>query len=174
VVADCDDVLVAHNQYLDVAAVGANIFTLHSGTTGIVADRNIFPASIGSKKAYADFAFTVGFRAKIDGTTYVCVADDGVALLEFEHSLQQGLVSISTLSSLTTTVPRGIYFIRAPTGQEIVTGLTEWNITGVSKTTGALTGTTGANGNTTISATAGKLYLENRTGASRFYAVTFM
>lgn len=48
----------------------------------------------------------------------------------------------------------------------------------VATTTGALGGTTGTNGNLTISvtvtATGDRLYIENRTGAARGYVLTFL
>lgn len=39
---------------------------------------------------------------------------------------------------------------------------------------GVLTGTTGVDGNTTVSATGGVIYIENRSGGSQEYVVTLM
>jgi hypothetical protein len=168
------DCVVAFNQYLDVTEVGTNIYSNLADCIGLVLEGNKFPIGITGKNLYSDIPFAAGARITIDGTTFLYCADDAAVSLDHRGNAGQGMVAIYTASSATSAVPRGFYFIRSGTGEEIVLGLDKYNSTNVAETTGALTGTTGSDGATTVSATDRKIYIENRSGAGRIYAVRFL
>ncbi len=90
------------------------------------------------------------------------IADDGV--YSFTPTRQNGIIIFTGVEDGAATVG-GVFFYRVQTTAALV-ALSAGSNTNV--TTGALTGTTGTDTKFTISAhTDGKIYLENRRGASR-------
>jgi hypothetical protein len=97
----------------------------------------------------------------------ITIADDAVETLQFSGNQCAGML---TICATTKNAEYGTVWFRVGTSPD--TGLLA-NSTNFAVTTGVLTGTTGVNGNLTISAhTDGKLYIENRTGGSRSYIIT--
>lgn len=127
-------------------------------------------------KSNTDVSLTTApYRVKNDGTTktvstytnQITIADDGVTIII--APFQSGMIEVFAQNA-------GGFFGKcyfrvagSPLALEAYAGsLTSF-------TTGALTGTTGVDGETTISADgAGNIYIENRTGADREYVWAFV
>lgn len=96
------------------------------------------------------------------------IADDSVAT----YTTPSATVSfLMTSNGVSSTQPRGLFHARTSTAflERLDTAPTQ---TSIALTTGVLTGTTGSDGNFTISAAAdGKLYFENRSGGSRVISI---
>jgi hypothetical protein len=86
----------------------------------------------------------------------------------------QGMVEISTASAA-ASAPRGLYWMRAdPASTAAISAVAALAAANVTLTTGALTGTTGVDGNMTLAPHIdGRLYVENRSGATRVVGLTF-
>jgi hypothetical protein len=101
------------------------------------------------------------------------VADDAAATIDFSafgYSVGLILFAINTNSGLITSVPAGLFRARAGAAPSIEN--VSLNLTNVVLTTGALTGTSGTDGKVTISVhTDNKLYIENRSAASRVFTI---
>jgi len=97
------------------------------------------------------------------------IADEGFTTFEFDSDPSSGIAVIA--SNITAGEHAIVYFRVGSTPQcSILAGSAN-----ATATTGALTGTTGTNGDLTISAhTDNKLYIENQTTTSRSYTVTFL
>lgn len=96
------------------------------------------------------------------------IADDGFA--SFDLPSTKGIIIITNLAGVAVAEHLIAYF------NTITPRLNAWD-TGASTavTTGALTGTTGTDGNFTASVhTNGKLYLENRRGGNRAYGIAVL
>jgi hypothetical protein len=100
------------------------------------------------------------------------IADDGVA----SFTVPGNSVALVLIVENAATAPRlqGLFWCRAtasPTCSNIALATTS----GVTFTTGPLTGTSGIDGNQTLAThTDGKLYIENRSGVTRTYSLMFM
>ena len=93
-------------------------------------------------------------------TDTVTIPDDGVYI--FRPTQQFGIANFSSNTSLLRAI---VGYRCSATGAQ--TTLLSTAVAGVAVTTGVLTGTTGSDGNFTVSADAsGNLYFENRRGAS--------
>jgi len=101
----------------------------------------------------------------------VTVADDAVANFTFNTDPVNGMLS---LAGNAATAGAALIHYRAGDASAFVNILAEAGVN-VTGTTGVLTGTTGVDGELTISAdsTDPKLYIENRTGSTRVYSLTF-
>lgn len=102
------------------------------------------------------------------------IADDGVYTFDL-GALTNGIVlmTIHTGSGAKTAVPVGQFRVRASAAP--FTENISLDLTAVTLTTGALTGTTGTDGRFTISPhTDGLVYFENRTGSTRFITLLIM
>jgi hypothetical protein len=99
------------------------------------------------------------------------IADDAVASFTFNTDPVNGMFS---LAGNLSGAGAALVHYRAGDASAFVNILAEAGVN-VTGTTGVLTGTTGVDGELTISAdgTDPKLYIENRTGTSRVYALTF-
>ena len=117
---------------------------------------------------------TIMHRRELDAPSVysektITINDDSVASLSFSGSAARGIVLIAGSVS---GAGHAVVAFRV-TDNVFTNGLALSADAAV--TTGALTGTTGVDTNLTISAhTDGNLYIENRTGSSRTYSVTFM
>lgn len=102
------------------------------------------------------------------------IADDAATSFDFDPQdvgSAIGVVFIWSTSNTAAAVPTGCWRVRAGT-TPAVTELFKASGASVISTTGALTGTTGTDGNFTISAhTDGLLYFENRSGSSKVIRV---
>jgi hypothetical protein len=168
-------VTASEQAILNVGAITCNAvdWTKMAGfanLTGATASRNFVssgaaPTSIGyteQRSAIIPPMVASQFRSM----TPVSVSDDtAISLPSFR---EQGFVLLST--DATTT--NGIFWYRVdsvPNLQQVYAGAD------LNNTTGPLTGTTGTNGKTTISAANdGKIYVENRMGATRVITLTFL
>jgi hypothetical protein len=104
-------------------------------------------------------------------TASYVMADDTAVTLPIGASA--AIVAIVSTATISTSI-NGEYHVRAA-GAAGVVAMCQADPTGVNFTTGALTGMTGTDGKSTLSAdTSGNLYIENRTGASRSLAVTIV
>lgn len=95
------------------------------------------------------------------------IADDAATSYAVDATAS-GFVFICTRGTPGSGSPNGLYHFR-PSG---ITAVNVHTTTGITMTTGALAGTTGSDGDFTISAhTDGNIYLENRTGSSKTVSV---
>jgi hypothetical protein len=99
-------------------------------------------------------------KDRLDGSGSQTIAEDGV--YSFTPPNAQGIIIVYPSKS-TEVAYRGVFAYRT-TATEFLQAIVSNSLTA---TTGELTGTTGSDGNMTVSVhTDGKIYLENRTGAS--------
>ena len=127
----------------------------------------------GAVKGSAGFTENTGTSTKVNGTYTLNLADDTAVGLPIPGTSVQGLVAIGGHSTATHS-PRGLYWVRGDAGPSVasVAAIAAANVT---LTSGVLTGTTGTDGNVTISAANdGKLYIENRAGLARVIDVSFL
>lgn len=100
------------------------------------------------------------------------IADDGVATIAFDGDAQ-GIVFVSAKD-----IGGGIAIAYVRIGTSPQSAVLASSLSGggsVVATTGALTGTTGSDGNLTISChTDNNLYVENRSGGARKYQLAFV
>jgi hypothetical protein len=97
------------------------------------------------------------------------LADDSVFVFDFE----QELVGQMILSSNSDFIGRGIFAFRASATSPFLVNITKVNTLNLS--TGALTGTTGADSAVNVSVDVnGKFYIENRTGATRRFVLSVL
>lgn len=98
------------------------------------------------------------------------IADDGVATYEFDTAGTHGVMVIGA-----DVVAAGPCMVAFRVGNNEYVSLLGGDSSVVVGTTGELVGTTGTDGDLTISGHSDKkLYLENRTGGERTYTVTFL
>jgi hypothetical protein len=109
---------------------------------------------------------------KIDGTYMRSIPDDTAVSLKVGGIGKQGLVQIA-MQSATSSSPRGLYWVRtSPASFDPISVIPAANVI---LTAGVLTGTTGIDGNVTMSThTDGNLYIENRAGTARKIGVKFL
>jgi hypothetical protein len=116
----------------------------------------------------------VGAIVSVPGEVAFSLDDDTAATLELPYAGTAGIFAICTGATPGAVNPNGVFQARCSTSPVInaVAMLTSANVV---LQTGALTGTTGTDGNTTISAhTDRKLYIENRTGVARSYYLSVL
>lgn len=102
------------------------------------------------------------------------IADDGVAVIAAPRSERTAVVTLTPTATPASARPAGSYWMRA-TGTPATAVVGATTTTNVTTTTGVLTGTTGTDGNFTISAASnGNFYFENRSGGPVIYVVTMM
>jgi len=133
-----------------------------TGSNGVIT----FPTRFALNRSAASAA---GFLSR-----RFTVANDTVATYAMPKGDYSGNISISPVSSPSNDNPAIIFWARA-TANPVISKLvsTPANPTNFVLTTGALTGTSGAVGNVTMSVhTDGLLYIENRSGSSRSYNLT--
>jgi polygalacturonase len=173
VVADRDGIVVAGSQANDIRIIDNTIdasagsvtraINLIAPVTGIVRDNiargtfSITPFTFSA--SIANFRNIVQARPR---EVQFTVADDGVFVLPIISSVNV-LVAIGSASAGNAN-PNMIFRAR-PNASPQCAAVTA-AITNVAFTTGALTGTTGVDGNTTISADNGNIYVENRSGGA--------
>jgi hypothetical protein len=105
-----------------------------------------------------------GNGAQLPVVYTVTIADDGVFSLDFGKG-----IFISFFSVACNNGAFGQWLARAATTPSMTAMLTA---SGITATTGVLTGTTGVDGEITVAAEdAGKYYVENRTGGSRPFLI---
>lgn len=122
----------------------------------------------------------VGFNS----SAAITLADDSATWIEMPVGTTTAIVCIvtSTGSGGASNKPSGIYRVRydstsqcSPILFEGATAVNSTTGTNIVTTTGIFAGTTGGDGNFTLSAhTNGRVYFENRTGGSKTFAVTFL
>ena len=114
-----------------------------------------------------------GTRSIINGAVFFSLADDTAASWLIPAQYQQGLLWINSHSNSNPS-PRGLLWIRTA-GGAVCTIISFVNTTNITATTGTLAGTTGSDGNFTISThTDGMVYIENRSGSTRRIDMRFM
>lgn len=104
----------------------------------------------------------------------VTIADDAVAIIDAPSSDFTCNLHITPLSPPANGNPAGSFWGRATASPACtIIGLT--HTTNVATSTSVLTGTTGTDGNLTVSfANTNKIYIENRTAASRTFILTLL
>lgn len=163
------DVKVLNNTYLDVAAVGTNVWSI-SDTASVTCKGNAFPVdgSMVGKNPYGQAYFTGRGLRIVDDTTVFSLLKDTVARIPVTSIGGQGLVWIYALASTATNRPRGLYFYRANSVDSLILTPVVDVASGVTTTTGDLTGTSGTDGVVTLSVINGYIVIENRFGTSNF------
>jgi hypothetical protein len=138
--------------------------------------------SDGAGGAVQGSALTLGDGGELSGVGGArkgvsAIADDGVLAIALPAGALSAIVEFcpGTLPGATTPVFTVFAKVSASPSVALVQvnegGAPLSAATNINLTTGALTGTTGADGKITVSAhTDGKVYVENRIGANRFYA----
>jgi hypothetical protein len=157
------------------AYVDNNIVEAINGTEGrgIYIPNNTMTGSVSGNKirgTYTNGALPVPQAMLGDGNEWdgapnferQTIADDGVYLLPGVQVAHQQF-SVTTAGS-GPNLPNGIFSARVTASPQII-ALTTFGAN-VTLTTGTLTGTTGTDGNFTISAGTTGVYFENRTGAA--------
>jgi hypothetical protein len=126
------------------------------GTAGILAGSTATVSSIGEFSAVKSIETGSG-----------AIADDA-AVSYTVGTTASGFVFICTRGTPGSGNPNGLYHYQA----SAITAINVHTSTGITLTTGILAGTTGADGDFTLSAhTDGNIYLENRTGGSKTVSV---
>ncbi len=120
--------------------------------------------------------FRIGYPA-ISGQGFnsrrVTIADDSVAITAAPVTDKTVLMALVPTGVPGAGNPTGLYWLRC-TGSPAATGVNASTTTNVDVGTGILTGTTGTDGNLRINAANdGNIYIENRTGVSRTFVLTF-
>lgn len=116
-----------------------------------------------------------GAACTIDGATIITLADDQASSLLAPGNNGSALMSIATNLASGSANPRGIYWVNADGSPFAPYSIGTVSATSITTTTGALSGTTGADGDFTMSThTDGRVYFENRSGAERVIAVQFL
>ncbi len=174
-----NDVLITHSS---------NLLTFSGAVNGYSFDANLLLPTSGSAINFAsgDVLITHGSNTlsftgagsgysfdalviapRIKSAVAVSVADDAAVDLGAMANTRE-LVLIWARNAGTTPVLAGLFYVNTSGAPEIVqiAGPT----TNVVTTTSNVTGTTGVDGNWTISATSGSLKVENRTGSSKSIA----
>lgn len=171
---DGGDVRVEENLLVGGSTVGTSadkVISLHNGTapTTNTAGAQLFAESGDFKVRDGD-----GYEMVMRGEISFSVADDAVYTLDLDGvTTGIALLKIHSASGAATSVPVGEF--RARAGASPFIENFSLDLTSVTLTTGALTGTTGTDGDFTIAPhTDGNLYLENRTGATRFLTLKKM
>jgi hypothetical protein len=115
---------------------------------------------------------TGGLKAPMVATTSQTVADDGVYSVEIPFT-SAGFVIANAGSTPATGLPQGIYWIRKSANAPVL--IVAFSTATITLTTGVLTGTTGIDGNSTMSvASSTTFYFENRSAASQTMTFTFI
>ncbi len=123
---------------------------------------------------------TQKYKKRVIGTSGVSskeavltVPDDRAAYVEFSAAAPTGMIAVC--SSVPGSGGTALFAFRVGDASRAITILASAGPT-TTATTGELTGTTGVDGQFTISAsqTFNRVYIENRTGASRSYNYTIM
>jgi hypothetical protein len=122
----------------------------------------------------ATISVSTAVRPVVDNVYAVHVNNNSVYSVEFPGRYKQGLLLVSTNTSLSTAL-KGVLWARCDAAPVMESVVQISGATNITLTTGVLTGTTGSVGNITISAADdGKIYLENRTGSSRILDIQFI
>lgn len=121
-------------------------------------------------KGYYDLTGSLASPRGFHGTR-VSIADDAVAIIAAPSANLTAIMTICPASVPAAGNPAGNVWLRA-TASPSAANMSLTTTTNVSITTGILSGTTGTDGNLTISsASDGNFYIENRTGASRSFDI---
>lgn len=108
---------------------------------------------------------------KIDGKWHISLGNDAVVSIPLGDSTGNGIVTVSGNWLQSGSTINGCYQVRGGSGTEAIS--TYYSLSpSPSIMTGVLTGTTGPAGAISLSVSAdNKVYLENRTGSSRFFVI---
>lgn len=107
-------------------------------------------------------------------STRLSIADDGVAVIPVPQTDKTVNLHITPASAPAAGNPAGSYWLRC-TGSPSASVIYASHTANVDVGTGALTGTTGTDGNLRINAHSdGNIYIENRTGAAKVYIITLL
>ena len=112
--------------------------------------------------------FTSGFNSYD-----VAIADDAVLTITTSTTDFRGILAITSSSVPANARINGFIHFRTLTGQAPYAIALE-RTTNISLTNGSLTGTTGVDGNSTLSIMNNRIYIENRSGANIIYTLTFL
>lgn len=150
-------------ELANAVEIGASNGLLYSSDAS---SRIIFPAQYDSGKS---LAVTTGFMSR-----RVAIADDTAVAITLPSTDKAAILCLTPVVVPGAGEPAGLVWGRATASPSaVVVALA--NTSNIVVTTGVLTGTTGIDGNTTISfANDGNCYIENRRGASRSYIVTIL
>ena len=163
-------------------ASGAHHVTITAGHLEVVVGTLVTSNTSTSKNwiySNGNISTTRKFAKRVVGTSgvvsreaHLSVPDDRAAYIEFS-GLAYGMIAIS--SSVPGSGGTGLFTFRCGDASRNITILTSAGPT-TTATTGELIGTTGTDGHFTVSAsqTYSRIYIENRTGASRNYNYTLM
>lgn len=151
-----------YSTALEIGSGGTPSLRTKVGTKGIL------------KKGTVALVIDSGIDTEVNRSRRITLADDQATSVDMPLSGGTALMAISSTLASTTANPRGLVWVNADASPTVV-NVSLTSTTNVGLTGGALTGTTGTDGNFTLSAhTDGKLYLENRTGGSRTFTIEFL
>lgn len=158
---------VSNNQITGLAGsilYGTGIY-LEDGATDTVLSDNVITAGVTQSVRYPTASLKLG------ETLVFNLAPDTVGVIAIETPRKQGIVLMG--ASNKEIGVNGMLFVRAIAGQEDVTKISTLGTFATATT--VLTGTTGVAGQVTLSANAGKLYIENRiAGSSSIFRIQLM
>ena len=117
--------------------------------------------------------YTSNIPLKVEGSYLIDIPDDSAASVALTSPNRQTLALINC-SSTAAFAPRGVIWVRCNPGELSSAAISVASASSVTYTSGALTGTTGTDGRTTIAADVGKVWIENRTGGGRLYQIQFL
>lgn len=138
---------------------------IQNGATGCSTSGEVLTAgSNGSPYRFPDS--NVSNVVKVDGAYRVEIADDQIATIPVTVVNKQGVANIMGHSTASYS-PRGTIAFRCNTGELVMESIAVVSAANVTYTTGVLTGTTGVDGNMTVSAIDSAILIENRSGAAR-------
>ena len=137
--------------------------TMYIGTTAVAINRTSATLNLAGIGTLGCGAITSTGNIDIGNNVilgnFANLTDD--AATSFTPGTARGVITIGSRSSAAATI-NGIFIYRATASGQFLSAIVSNNI---ATTTGVLDGTTGADGNFTISVhTDGKIYIENRTG----------
>ena len=112
-----------------------------------------------------------GAGTTINGSKHFSLPDNTAVEYPIPVPPRQGLLAVSTASAASNSI-RGLFWVRTVTPGIDVVAMVE--VPDVDFTVGPLTGTTGLDGNMTMSVSDGKVYLENRSGGGRNVSLQFL
>lgn len=139
---------------------GSSSSLYNQGTNGVINLPGLY------RHTYA-MASTQGFYS-----ARVTIADDDFETITAPTDDLTVNMMLTPLAAPANGNPAGTYWLRC-TGTPSANLIGASHTTNVTLTTGALTGTTGADGDLTISSHSdGKIYIENRTGGEKIFVVT--
>ena len=156
---------------LRVTTAGTNASSVVTvGGTQTLANKTLTTPEIGAATG-TSLVLSAQASASRFTTTRQSIADDGVYSQALPNGATEIMLLIVSATSPSAGHPNGLYWLRGSTAPAAVAVSTSTNI---AVTTGVLSGTTGTDGNTTLSVNSNTFYLENRTGASKNYTLVFL